>query len=217
MRKMLFVFFLSFGPAIAGLKAQELSANYIDSVRHFFNSAAFTDWIQRGFTGQRNTHPMIVHHPLGHPNPSPGQYSSFTAIFTRKSHTVVYHWTPRLPISGRDTVMIKTDSLVFTEQEKVIIMNSMTNLSTCNFNWTNDYFANATFPVQFADSLFTGSKNAPEGLYAFSMPVFLRNYSYCVFNYAWVIRGGGHSSYEVYKKINGQKWCKYGEFGGGDW
>ena len=214
---MLAFFFLSVASSITDLRAQGLSVDYLDSVRQFFHCDAFINWMQTGYSGQRNNHPVIVRQPILHPNPSVDQHNSFRAIFAKKNHTVIYHWTSKVRKSVMDTILVKTDSLVLTETEKMSIMNSQIDLSISDFAWTNDYFPGATFPIQSPDSLFTRSVQTPNGVYVLSMPVFLRNYSYCVFNYAWVINGGGRYSYQVYKKTKGQKWYRYGEFGGGDW
>jgi len=207
----------SFVSLISVSKAQELTPGYLDSVKQFFNSKAFVESLQTVYGSSGNLHLAIVLHPVSRPNPTTEELKSFKESFSRQWYTVIYHWAPKVRPATADTIMFKADSLVLTEQEKQEIMKSETSLAASQFKWTNDYFPGATFPVQTADSMFAHSRDLPNGLYAFSMPVFLRNNTFCIFSYAWITHGGGHHYYEVYKKINRTRWWKFGEFGGGDW
>jgi hypothetical protein len=196
------------------LNAQELSKVYLDSVKSFFTSRPLIDWVKTINPGIRNSTPAIVLHPCGSSNTA-----SAKKFFSKKSNSIVYHWAQMKKYgAAKDSQLTKVDSLILSEKEKNEIIENLIGKPAAKFIWTNEYFPGASFPIRYADSLFNLTNDTDHysnGVYFISLPTFLRNYSFCIFNYAWIIHGGGRTGFEVYKKVN-DHWWKFGEFGGGD-
>jgi hypothetical protein len=215
LKQLLLVFFLII--VCFSATAQGLSKEYLGSAKLFFTSQSFQEWIHIQRFGE-SKHPAIIRKPIR------GYYSSGSAslvryyrdLFGRKGSGIIYQWVKKINQDSGDAFFVKVDSIVLSESEKKEIAIKMIMPEAKDFEWANDFFPDATFPVNSADSLFNHGKSIPGGLYHISLPVFLRNYSICIYNYACIRAGGGHTAFVVYKKNNNGHWWHYGEFDGGD-
>jgi hypothetical protein len=110
--------------------------------------------------------------------------------------------------------LIAADSLIITDKERLYIAAEIDKMS--GYAWPKDQFLNLHFiPADTLKSIFANRKRngwdemrkrGVGQIFSFSVPIFLRNNTYCFFYYdygcGWLC---GEGKFAVYKRIN-KKW-----------
>lgn len=134
----------------------------------------------------------------------------------------VYHYenTKMKNDHGFDRYVID-DSVTLRTKEKEFIGKNLTEQMSLNFEWTDEYFPEDTIvPNKYQDSVFTNynfSKQYPKGIWAFSLPIFLKEKPLCILTHVYVSGvQGGHHAIALYRYRNGH-WEYFGDLEGGAW